>query len=106
VTKIRFIAIIYINLLIGTALSACGNNQTAQPKDYPDEGTPQARLYVEKCSQCHAAPLPGAHTANVWPSVLDRMQMHITTNNLTPLTRQQMSIILGYLLQHAQKSPQ
>jgi hypothetical protein len=88
-------------IVLAIAVSACGNNQTAQPKNYPDKGTPQAELYMEKCSQCHAAPLPDAHTARIWPSVLQRMQLRMKTKNVTPLTRKEMSIILGYLQQHA-----
>ena len=86
------------------AVFACGNNQTAQPRNYPDEGTPQAQIYMEKCGQCHAAPLPSAHTAKIWPSVLQRMQLRMKTKHVPPLTRKEMSIILGYVQQHAKPS--
>jgi len=92
-------------MLMGIAVAACGSDQTAPPREYPDAGTPQAQLYVAKCSQCHAAPLPGVHTARMWPSVLDRMQVRMQTKHVPPLTREEMSIILGYLQQNAKPSP-
>lgn len=95
------IARISWGIVLATAVSACGSNQTEKPRNYPDMGTPQVELYLEKCSQCHAAPLPDTHTARIWPSVLQRMQLRMKTNNVTPLTRKEMSIILGYLQQHA-----
>jgi len=96
---------VVVGIVLGVTVAACGNDQTAQPKNYPDKGTPQAQLYMEKCSQCHAAPLPSTHTGRMWPSVLQRMQMRMKTKNVQPLSRKEMSIILGYLQQHAKSSP-
>ncbi len=93
-------------LVMVIAVFGCGNDKTEQPRNYPDTDSVQAQLYLIKCGQCHAAPLPSAHTANIWPSVLDRMQMRMKTKNVPPLTREEMSIILGYLQQHAQPSQQ
>lgn len=97
--------IAFLGITLGIAVSACGNDRTAQPRNYPDAGTPQAQLYVDKCGQCHAAPLPNVHGARMWPSVLDRMQVRMKAKNLPPLTREEMSIILGYLQQHAKPAP-
>jgi hypothetical protein len=105
VTKYNSIAWRFIGLFMGIMVAGCGNDQDELPKNYPDQGTPQATLYVEKCGQCHGAPLPSVHSANIWPSVLDRMQGRMKTNHVSPLTRQEMSIILGYLQQHASKQP-
>ena len=105
VTNHSLIALLCLWAAMGMAMTGCGDEQAAQPKNYPDKDTPQAQLYVEKCGQCHAAPLPSVHSANIWPSVLDRMQMRMKTKQVVPLTRDEMSIILGYLQQHAQASP-
>jgi hypothetical protein len=82
----------------------CGNRPAEQPRHYPEPDSPQAALYLAKCGQCHGAPMPSAHTANVWPSILDRMQIHIKANNASPVSREEMSIILGYLQQNAQQT--
>ncbi|WP_455210591.1 hypothetical protein [Kaarinaea lacus] len=96
-------ALVLSGFTMGAVLSACSNDRGGQPKSYPDSNSPQALLYVDKCGQCHAAPLPSAHSANIWPSVLDRMQVRMKTKHVPPLTRQEMSIILGYLQQHAKQ---
>ena len=93
-------------LIMGLAASACGGDKTEQPRNYPDKDSVQAQLYLDKCGQCHAAPLPSAHTDRMWPSVLDRMQMRMTAKQVMPLTRKEMSIILGYLQQHAKQPTQ
>ena len=103
ITSNNLIALLFRSLTIGVVLSACGNERNEQPRSYPDSDSPQAQLYVEKCSQCHAAPLPSVHSANMWPSVLDRMQLRMKTKHVPPLTRQEMSIILGYLQLHAKQ---
>ncbi|MGD8939167.1 MAG: hypothetical protein PVJ72_07300 [Gammaproteobacteria bacterium] len=88
------------------AVYGCGNDRAKRPRNYPDRNSAQAQLYIDKCGQCHAAPLPNVHTAKIWPSVLDRMQMNMTTKHVAPLTRVEMSIILGYLQQHAKRPTQ
>ena len=92
-------------MILSSLVFSCSSDKAVQPKHYPEEGTPQATLYITICGQCHAAPLPSAHTANIWPSVLDRMLMRMKANNAAPVTREEMSIIFGYLQQHAQKQP-
>ena len=39
----------------------------------PDTGSHGARLMETYCTQCHALPGPGRHTAEEWPQVLERM---------------------------------
>lgn len=97
---------IYALFLMAWFVSGCDSELPKQPHVYPDSGSPQAKLYLEKCGRCHAAPLPTAHTARVWPSVLDRMQVRMKAKSTTPLTREEMSIILGYLQQNAAKLEQ
>jgi len=94
---------VILTMLLLSSGYGCNNGPAEEQRHYPEEGTPQANLYMTKCGQCHGAPLPTAHTANVWPSVLDRMQVHIKANNVAPVSREEMSIILGYLQQNAQK---
>jgi len=43
------------------------------PERLPDAGGPGAVLMQGYCSQCHALPGPGRHSAAEWPQVLDRM---------------------------------
>jgi mono/diheme cytochrome c family protein len=43
------------------------------PDQLPDAGGPGAVLMQGYCTQCHALPGPGRHSAEEWPHVLDRM---------------------------------
>jgi mono/diheme cytochrome c family protein len=46
-----------------------------QPKDLPQPESRGAILLQTYCSQCHALPGPGRHTAGEWHEVLDRMNL-------------------------------
>lgn len=46
----------------------------------PQPQAPGARLLTRYCTQCHALPGPGHHTAAEWPAVLERMQMLMDTS--------------------------
>jgi len=70
-------------------------------KIYPDADGQAAVLYINKCGQCHAAPLPDNHTANIWPAVLERMKMRMISKKVTPLTEEETVIVLEYLQTHA-----
>lgn len=43
------------------------------PNQLPDAGGAGAVLMQGYCTQCHALPGPGRHSAEEWPQVLDRM---------------------------------
>jgi mono/diheme cytochrome c family protein len=43
------------------------------PNQLPDAGGAGAALMQGYCTQCHAMPGPGRHSAEEWPQVLDRM---------------------------------
>jgi cytochrome c5 len=50
------------------------------PAALPQASAPGARLLTRYCSQCHALPGPGHHTAAEWPAVLERMQVLMDTS--------------------------
>ena len=87
--------------LMTLTLSACGGPQQGGEIKYPDSSSPGAKLLQSKCSVCHGRPLPSAHTANVWPSVLYRMQTRMTTKGYQPLTKEEMIVLLDYMQRHA-----
>jgi hypothetical protein len=75
--------------------------QTATSVNYPDDTSERFVLYKEKCSVCHAPPLPSRYKAKQWPQILERMQMRMTRISIKPLDEKQKSIILGYLQEFA-----
>jgi cytochrome c5 len=47
------------------------------PGDLPDPQSQGAQVLVMYCSQCHALPVPTAHSATDWPSVARRMWLRM-----------------------------
>lgn len=94
------LSFLMVGLII--VLAACGqSNVPAQPIQYPDMGSVRTNVYIAKCSQCHAAPLPTSHRANIWPSVVRRMQMRMVEKSVQPLDPQEQQMVIDYLQQYA-----
>ena len=93
-------------LLVAGFLSSCADQQPAEKltlQDYPEANTETAKLYVEKCGSCHAAPLPTIHSKKQWFGVVQRMQFRMTNKAIKPLNEQELETIIGYLEKHAPK---
>jgi cytochrome c5 len=43
----------------------------------PEPDSPATRLLAQYCDQCHALPVPGAHSATDWPGVTRRMWLRM-----------------------------
>jgi cytochrome c5 len=72
----------------------------------PDSGSPGATLESKYCSQCHAAPPPGVHTAKEWADVTARMRDHISDQsksfgNVIVPSASELTTILDYLDKNA-----
>ncbi len=68
-----------------------------------------AGLLNRYCTQCHALPGPGMHTAGEWPAVVDRMrgrmEMHgQMMGGLAMPSPAELGDIRAYLQKHAQKA--
>lgn len=87
------------------------------PALLPDSHSEGARLLVEFCTQCHALPGPGLHTAKEWPAVVGRMDvgMHVMgcvgmvlsgtgiMGRIDAPSGRELDAILAYLQRHAEK---
>lgn len=82
-------------------LAACSEELAKQPVNYPEADSAAAQMMLEKCSSCHAAPIPGMYAANVWPGVVYRMQLQMNTHGFEPITETQRVVIVDYLQRHA-----
>jgi len=76
----------------------------------PDASSPGATLEAKYCSQCHAAPPPGIHTAEEWADVTGRMRQHITDKSTTNdgvmvPSSSEMASVDDYLDRHAKRGP-
>ena len=93
-------------LTVVVVLFACSQEQQSKPlkaTDYPEHESESAKLYVSKCSGCHAAPLPKIHTKRHWPGVVQRMQMRMKNKAIQPLNSNEIAIVVSYLQKHAPK---
>lgn len=81
------------------------------PENLPDPQSTGAQLLAQYCTQCHELPGPGMHTAEEWPSVVDRMNqrmwmmsgqgmMRMMHDIKTP-TDNELQALVAYLQRHA-----
>jgi mono/diheme cytochrome c family protein len=73
----------------------------------PEPRSAGAKLVKQYCTQCHGLPSPAQHTADDWPAVVVRMQVHMreTNNNGTmPIripSQSKIKEIIDYLQKYA-----
>jgi cytochrome c5 len=58
---------------------------------------PGKELFIQKCSVCHEAPSPRAHTASGWDRVVGDMQAIMAISDIEPLSNSELDAITGYL---------
>lgn len=71
----------------------------ASPGEIPPG--PEKDVFESKCSACHEAPSPGAHTAAEWKLIVPHMEENMRLVGLDSLTRAQEMLIEGVLRSHA-----
>lgn len=66
----------------------------------PEEGSADARLYVDRCGRCHAVYMPGMLTSAMWEAMVGRMEGEMKRRGrpLDPVDRER---ILAYLQRNA-----
>lgn len=90
-----------IPLSFAAVLSAGCDYAPSQHTPYPDEQSQAFNVYARNCSECHAPPLPDAHTADAWPNVIARMQQHLVERSMAPIAAADMLLLREYLETHA-----
>ncbi len=83
-------------LLLAFALTTAGCTHPL-----PEANTYPARLYAQRCGQCHTAYQPRSLTAAMWQAQVQMMQQRMRTAGIPPLSPEQKKIILGYLERNA-----
>jgi cytochrome c5 len=71
----------------------------ATAAEIPD--TPDAALYVEKCSGCHDTPSPAAHPADEVQALVARMSAMGAMLGMEQLTAEEQSRLVAFLRQSA-----
>lgn len=73
------------------------------PGTVPSPDSPNASLFQQACSRCHALPDPKLHTAAEWPGVVERMRKNMEVMGKPVITDQERDGIVGYLRMNARK---
>lgn len=92
-------------LLVGLLVGACSSSQLspAEHKPLPDSDSKGAAVYLEYCSNCHAAPTPTVHLKDEWSNVVYRMNIRRVKRALGEIPEADKSILLEYLQEHARQ---
>ncbi len=63
--------------------------------------TSEGRLFKANCSRCHAAPDPAQHTADEWPSVVERMKRNMLSAGKPVPDDETTKTIIAFLQRHS-----
>lgn len=88
--------VVAVALLAGALAAGCS-------RPLPEEGSPDAILYADKCNGCHRVFQPSTLTAKMWQVQVDRMDTKYGEVGKLPPTPDERARILAYLTRHAQK---
>ncbi len=95
--------IIALNLaLIGAALIVVSSLAAGCGVKLPEEGSPQALLYRERCTECHDIFRPGAMTPKMWETILGGLDGESRRGHpAVPWAERQA--LLEYIMRHAHR---
>jgi hypothetical protein len=82
-------------ILVSVFLISCAGTQTI-----PEPESPGARLYQERCTQCHGLPGVTRHTPEQWDQLLVMMEGFMQKRNIT-FSDQDKNLIRDYLHRNA-----
>ncbi len=68
----------------------------------PEEDTPGAQVFKNKCTLCHGWPHPHRHTIGEWDHYLTLMQKHMKDREVA-YTQEEIETIREYLHRNARK---
>jgi mono/diheme cytochrome c family protein len=77
--------------LVAVLASGC------KPGPLPDATSPGARLYVQRCGNCHVPYNPHEMTAPMWDTQVTMMEVKMQSAGMPPLTPDERAVILEYL---------
>ncbi len=67
----------------------------------PDADSPEAKVYIERCSVCHVLPHPKRLSFSSWKHMLKLMDQRMEERGISPLEPAEREAIAAYLKRHA-----
>jgi hypothetical protein len=83
-------------LALALIVSGAGCN-----RPLPEQNSAAARLYANRCGQCHRAYNPGSLSAAMWQVQVEMMEAKMRQDHVPALTYQERDEILRYLTRNA-----
>jgi cytochrome c2 len=83
------------------AAAALGAAGCMEAFEVPGRDTPEGQVYVRRCSLCHALPDPTRMSFGQWVPVVERMARNIRSQNVPPISDEDLAMIFRYLKEHA-----
>jgi hypothetical protein len=74
-----------------------------EPPPLPETESPEAKMYLDKCSTCHPVRHPKMFSYKRWIKFVDDMEKKVKSSGVRePLTAEEREIILSYFKKHSQ----
>ena len=89
----KYLNKIGLSILLAALVSACTPN-------IPKAESPEAKLYLKTCTQCHSWAHPARHSAEEWNHYVGVMEGHMKKRRIA-LPEKDKEIILKYLQRYA-----
>ena len=87
--------------LVWLVAAALATGAGCTPKPLPEEGSPSALLYTEKCgTYCHRPYQPAALKPKMWETMVARLEIEMVRRRM-PLAPSDRAQILDYLSRNA-----
>ena len=80
-------------------LSFCSRKLTP----IPDMESPEAKVYITRCSGCHALPHPSRLDMVRWRKIIKVMKIRMQERGYPPMTEDEEKMILEYLRKYSRK---
>jgi mono/diheme cytochrome c family protein len=92
----RHVLTVFFLALVIASLSGCNAS-------LPEPESPAARLYQQRCSQCHRLYGPTLLTPEMWTVMVSRMEQEMSRRGVASLKVEEKQTILEYLRKHGYK---
>ncbi len=92
---LRGAALALVAIAAAVAFTAC------QPRPLPEADSAAARLYVQRCGDCHRPYDPRSMTASMWETQVTLMDGKMREAGIAPLTDDERRAIMDYLTRNA-----
>ena len=89
----------FLFIVFSLFLPFCGRKLTP----IPEMESPEAKVYITRCSGCHALPHPSRLDMVRWRKIIEVMKIRMKERGYPPMTEEEEKMILRYLQKHSRR---